>query len=116
MIQRRERETSAAGSTRRGSAGFQGKLHVPAAGNRKQNAQIAQNVGQVAEYQTGNVGSVMNLSEFRQQRQELEQAQEVLLKELRPKQVLINHFIPMDFKQQMMTRATYDDKEDKNGC
>ena len=52
-------------------------------------------------------------AEFRQQRQELEQAQEVLLKELRLKQVLINHFIPTDFKQQMMTRATYDDEEDK---
>jgi len=51
--------------------------------------------------------------EFRNQRRELEQTQEMLMKELRLKQVIINNFIPHEFKRQMTHRLNYDEDEQK---
>ena len=51
--------------------------------------------------------------EFSNQRRELEQTQEMLLKELRLKQVIINNFIPHEFKRQMTHRLNYDEDEGK---
>lgn len=50
--------------------------------------------------------------EFRKQREELEEAQEMLLKELRLKQVLIDNFIPRDFKRKTAGRMVYDEEEE----
>ena len=51
--------------------------------------------------------------EFSNQRRELEQTQETLLKELRLKQVIINNFIPHEFKRQMTHRLNYDEDEER---
>ena len=51
--------------------------------------------------------------EFSRQRSELEETQEELMKELRLKQLIINNFVPPDFRRQLTPRLHYDEDEEK---
>lgn len=51
--------------------------------------------------------------EFSRQRRELEETQEVLLKELRLKQLIISHFVPPEFRRQITPRLCYDEDDEK---
>lgn len=51
--------------------------------------------------------------EFGRQRSELEETQEMLMKELRLKQLIINNFVPPEFKRQLTPRLRYDEDEEK---
>ena len=51
--------------------------------------------------------------EFGRQRRELEETQEVLMKELRLKQLIVSHFVPPDFRRQITSRLRYEEDEEK---
>lgn len=51
--------------------------------------------------------------EFSRQRRELEETQEALMKELRLKQLIIGHFVPLEFRRQITPRLHYDEDEEK---
>lgn len=51
--------------------------------------------------------------EFGRQRRELEETQEVLMKALRLKQLIVSHFVPSDFRRQLTSRLRYDEDEEK---
>lgn len=51
--------------------------------------------------------------EFSRQRRELEETQEVLMKELRLKQLIVSHFVPPEFRRQITSRLRYEEDEEK---
>ncbi|XP_032780357.2 kinesin-like protein KIF3B [Daphnia magna] len=51
--------------------------------------------------------------EFNRQRRELEETQEVLMKELRLKQLIVSHFVPPEFRRQITSRLRYEEDDEK---
>ena len=51
--------------------------------------------------------------EYSRQRRELEETQEILMKELRLKQLIVNHFVPPEFRRQITSRLRYEEEDEK---